>query len=89
MDNSEADPDGYTESTRRYIVDTAVSRVRARGIEPHPDLLLLYERYIKGELCRSELQIHLHNRLANLMANLQHQSKRREHYEQSNSHEGE
>jgi len=87
MDNSEVDSDGFSESNRRYMVDTAISRVRARSIEPHPDLLSLYELYIRGNISKKELNTRMHNRLGNLIKHLQHQGERREGFEQPSSHE--
>jgi len=87
MDNSEIDSDGFSESNRRCIVDTAVSRVRSRGIEPHPDLLFLYELYARGDISKEELNTRMHNRLNNLITDLQHQGERRERFEYLSSHE--
>lgn len=87
MDNSEVDSDGFAESNRRYMVDTAISRVRSRGIEPHPDLLSLYEIYARGDISKEELAIRMHNRLTNLIIQLQKQSEWREQFEKPSSHE--
>ena len=70
MDDSKVDSDGYTESIRRHMVDTALSRTRAKGIEPRVGLMLLYEQYITGEIVREELQARMQNRIANLLAGL-------------------
>jgi len=70
MDDSKVDSDGYTESIRRHIVDTALSRTRAKGIEPRVSLMLLYEQYITGEIVREELQVRMQNRIANLISSL-------------------
>jgi len=70
MDDSKVDSDGYTESIRRHIVDTALSRTRAKGIEPRVSLMLLYEQYITGEIVREELQVRVQNRIANLISSL-------------------
>jgi len=70
MDDSKVDSDGYTESIRRHMVDTALSRTRAKGIEPRVSLMLLYEQYITGEIVREELQARMQNRIANLIAGL-------------------
>ena len=75
MNDSKVDSDGYTESIRRHIVDTALSRVRARGIEPRVGLMLLYEQYITGEIVREELQVQVQNRLANLVTLLPYSGK--------------
>ncbi len=86
MNNSKEDSDGYTSETRRDIVHTAVERVRARGIEPRPDLLLLYERYIKGEISRSQLSALMHERLEGLVKGITGHGNNRQIYERPSSH---
>ena len=72
MDDSKVDSDGYTEGVRRHIVNTAVSYIRNKGIEPRVDLMLLYNQYITGEMDREELQVQVQNRLAKLITHLPH-----------------
>lgn len=59
MDTEEDD-----QAQRRAIVTQAIANVRARGIEPHPQVLALYERYAAGEIRRDEVQAAMQARAA-------------------------
>jgi len=59
MDTDESD-----QAERRAIVAQAIANVRARGIEPNPQVLALYERYAAGEIMRDELQAVMQARVA-------------------------
>jgi len=48
------DVDGYTREVRCSIVNTAMTRVRAHGIEPQPEVLAIYEQYVAGTISRQE-----------------------------------
>lgn len=65
------DTDGFTETIRRRIVQTALARLRLRQIEPATDLLALYEQYCCGKLSRTSLGQHMNERLAALLALMQ------------------
>ena len=54
MDEPQLDADGYSEGNRRSIVETAMGRVRARHIEPAPEVLAIYAQYIAGTISRQE-----------------------------------
>lgn len=86
MDDSKVDSDGYTESIRRHIVDIAVNRIRAKGIEPRVGLMLLYDQYVTGEMDREELQVQVQNRLANLITHLPYLDENRGNSELPNSY---
>jgi hypothetical protein len=53
----EALPEGpaFDRSAARLIVTTALARVRALGIEPQIEALLLYEKYADGDLSPAQL----------------------------------
>ncbi|RPD43572.1 MULTISPECIES: antitoxin VbhA family protein [Hymenobacter] len=59
MDTEEDD-----QAQRRAIVAQAIANVRARGLEPHPQVLALYERYAAGEIMRDEVQAVMQARAA-------------------------
>lgn len=54
----------HDQAERRAIVAQAIANVRARGIEPNPQVLALYERYAAGEIMRDEVQVMLQARAA-------------------------
>jgi hypothetical protein len=71
MNNYRIDQDGFSEDARRRMVDMTVSRMRALSIEPHPTVLLLYEQYVLGEMCKGELFAVLEYKLADIDTYLQ------------------
>jgi hypothetical protein len=71
MNNYRIDRDGFSMGARRRMVDMTVSRMRARGIEPYPTVLLLYEQYVLGEMCKGELFALLECPLADIVTYLQ------------------
>jgi hypothetical protein len=71
VNNYRIDQDGFSVGVRRRMVDTTLSRMRARGIEPHPVVLLLYEEYILGEMCKGELFALLKYPLADIITYMQ------------------
>lgn len=48
------DADGYTEAIRRTLVARALTNVRARGIEPQPEVVAIYAQYSAGLISRHE-----------------------------------
>lgn len=48
------DADGYTQEIRHSIVDRAMTKVRAHGIEPQPEVLAIYAQYVIGTISRQE-----------------------------------
>lgn len=54
MPDSQKDIDGFTEETRRFIVQEALTRVRARGFSPKAYVLDIYEQYVVGTISRKE-----------------------------------
>lgn len=58
------DTNEHDQAERRAIVEQAIANVRARGIEPTPQVLALYERYAAGEIMRDEVQAVMQARAA-------------------------
>jgi hypothetical protein len=71
MNDYRIDQDGFSETARRHMVDMTLSRMQARGIEPHPTVLLLYEQYILGNMCKGELFAVLKYKLVDIILYLQ------------------
>ncbi len=57
------DADGYTEQIRRSIVDRAMAGVRAKNIEPDPEVIALYNHYIAGTNSRAQTSLLMFARL--------------------------
>jgi hypothetical protein len=55
-------------------METALGRVRARGVEPKPALLALYERYVRGEITGEQLQTLVRERRVELTDNIQQEA---------------
>lgn len=51
------DADGYTEEIRRSIVDRAMAGVRAKNIEPDPEVIAIYNQYIAGTNSREQTSL--------------------------------
>lgn len=60
----ELDWENQDQAERQQIVAQALDNVRARGIEPHYEVLALYDRYAAGELTRREVQAAMQARAA-------------------------
>jgi len=54
MVDYQVDSDGFTQEMRRFMVHQALTRVRARGFNPKPYVLAIYDQYISGVISRKE-----------------------------------
>jgi len=56
-------PDDDNRLTQRALaVAQAVANLRARGVEPHPEVLALYAGYARGELSHEQVHAALRQR---------------------------
>jgi len=46
----------------KAIVAQAIMNVRARGIEPHPDVIALYGQYAEGKISREQVSAIMNER---------------------------